>query len=432
MQGGGLQLGGMSGGLKLNLGQPSGLMLGGANTATTSSLLGTTGQQPRLGTGGFGTGVLGTGGLGTGGLGTGGFGTGGLGTGGFGTGGLGTGGFGTGALGTGGLGTGLGMGGLGTGGLGTGGFGMGGLGTGGLGTGGLGLGTGGLGTGGLKGIGTGIGLGGLNTQKGGGMLSQPQSTDFTALQAQQQLNHGMLTMVNAVRSPAIFDDDRDQVVTRFNVLQACSGVGKGIARVEGYSDLQSVDFTPENPFCKFKTLCYNRLPSSRNEDGMVTLQFNKPDSVLMSQQETLVKELQTIVSAATVQVVVNTIRPLPDNCSELTLYMTEKSFMGTRRLLAADVYVFLNNRKANLEKLGVTGLYPKTGFTEGNLKLYLQNPPSGITAQMWEESKSTNPDSQKYIPVAILGSKDLLKRAKHQQQETKQHQSRLEVKRELS
>jgi nuclear pore complex protein Nup54 len=46
---------------------------------------------------------------------------------------------------------------------------------------------------------------------------------------------------------------------------------------------------------------------------------------------------------------------------------------------------------------------------------------------MWEESKRNNPDSQKYIPVAILGSKDLLKRAKHQQQETKQHQSRLEI-----
>ena len=46
---------------------------------------------------------------------------------------------------------------------------------------------------------------------------------------------------------------------------------------------------------------------------MVTLQFNRPDSVLTSQQETLVKELQTIVNAATVQVVVDTIRPLPDN-----------------------------------------------------------------------------------------------------------------------
>ena len=95
------------------------------------------------------------------------------------------------------------------------------------------------------------------------MLSQPQSTDLTALQAQQQLNHGMLTMVNAVRSPAIFDDDRDQVVTRFNVLQACSGVGKGIARVEGYSDLQSVDFTPENPFCKFKVFLCNIILTTR-------------------------------------------------------------------------------------------------------------------------------------------------------------------------
>jgi nuclear pore complex protein Nup54 len=204
-------------------------------------------------------------------------------------------------------------------------------------------------------------------------------------------------------------------------------VGKGIARVEGFGDPQSVDFTPENPFCKFKTLCYNRLPSSRNEDGLVMLQFNKPDSVLLSQQDTVTRDLQTIVNTATVQVVVDTIRPLPDNCSELTLHMTEKSFMGTRRLLAADVYVFLSNKKANLEKLGVTGLYPKTGFSEENLKLYLQNPPSGVTARMWEQSKKNNPDPQKYIPVAVLGSKDLLKRAKHQQQETKQHQSRLEI-----
>ena len=33
----------------------------------------------------------------------------------------------------------------------------------------------------------------------------------------------------------------------------------------------------------------------------------------------------------------------------------------------------------------------------------------------------------RYIPVAVWGSKELLKRAKHQNQETKQHKSRLEV-----
>ena len=42
------------------------------------------------------------------------------------------------------------------------------------------------------------------------------------------------------------------------------------------------------------------------------------------------------------------------------------------------IYHIYTIPQAYLEKLGVTGLYPKTGFTEENLKLYLQNPPSGL------------------------------------------------------
>ena len=89
----------------------------------------------------------------------------------------------------------------------------------------------------------------------GGVLNQHPSMNLSALQQQQLVNHRMLTMVNAVRSPTVFDDDRDLVITRFNVLQACCGVGKGIARVEGYAEPQTVDFTTENPFCKFKVWC---------------------------------------------------------------------------------------------------------------------------------------------------------------------------------
>lgn len=66
-------------------------------------------------------------------------------------------------------------------------------------------------------------------------------------------------------------------------------------------------------FFLFQTLCYNRLPSSRNEDGLVMLQFSKSDSVLLSQQDTVTKDLQALVNTATVQVVVDAIRPLPDN-----------------------------------------------------------------------------------------------------------------------
>ena len=94
------------------------------------------------------------------------------------------------------------------------------------------------------------------------MFNQQMSANPSALQQQQQMNLRMQTMVNAVKSPRLFDDDRDLVVTKFNVLQACSGVGKGIARVEGYNEPQIVDFTPENPFCKFKVILHNALPLS--------------------------------------------------------------------------------------------------------------------------------------------------------------------------
>ena len=104
--------------------------------------------------------------------------------------------------------------------------------------------------------------------------------------------------------------------------------------------------------------------------------------------------------------------------SEMTVYVLERSVMGsTRHLLAADVFMFLQNAtrkvsltpsspppppplpsspsspssssphcccyccvQAELEKLGVVGLYPKTGFNEEHLKLYLENPPAGNTA----------------------------------------------------
>ncbi len=62
-----------------------------------------------------------------------------------------------------------------------------------------------------------------------------------------------------------------------------------------------------------QTICYSRLPSSRNEEGLVALQFTKPGSLLLAEQETIVKSLQLIVATPGVQVMVESIRPLPDN-----------------------------------------------------------------------------------------------------------------------
>lgn len=62
-----------------------------------------------------------------------------------------------------------------------------------------------------------------------------------------------------------------------------------------------------------QTICYNRLPTLRNEDGLVSLQFKKTDGQLLTEQESMRSSLQTIIGNPSVQVIVESIRPLPDN-----------------------------------------------------------------------------------------------------------------------
>ena len=63
----------------------------------------------------------------------------------------------------------------------------------------------------------------------------------------------------------------------------------------------------------FQTICYNRLPLLKNEDGLVSLQFKKKDSQLIAEQEVIRTTLQNIVNNPSVTVVVESIRPLPDD-----------------------------------------------------------------------------------------------------------------------
>lgn len=54
----------------------------------------------------------------------------------------------------------------------------------------------------------------------------------------------------AIRAPVVFGDERDQILVKFNMLQACCGTGKGLVIYNG--QLQTVDFTTDNPVCRFK------------------------------------------------------------------------------------------------------------------------------------------------------------------------------------
>lgn len=56
--------------------------------------------------------------------------------------------------------------------------------------------------------------------------------------------------VTALSAPTLLGDERDSILAKWNQLQAYWGTGKGY-----YSNNnQPVDFTQENPFCRFKVL----------------------------------------------------------------------------------------------------------------------------------------------------------------------------------
>lgn len=80
-----------------------------------------------------------------------------------------------------------------------------------------------------------------------GLFSQQRTQP--AAPAVQQV--APLTLLAAALSqPQIYGDERDGIIAKLNQLQAYWGTGKGFYNQQG-----AVDFTPQNPFCRFKVSC---------------------------------------------------------------------------------------------------------------------------------------------------------------------------------
>ena len=70
------------------------------------------------------------------------------------------------------------------------------------------------------------------------------------LMTAQQQNESMqlANMAMAVSLTNIYGDERDTIVAKWNQIQAFWGSGKGYFNQQG----DAVNFTPDNPFCRFK------------------------------------------------------------------------------------------------------------------------------------------------------------------------------------
>ncbi|XP_061189372.1 nucleoporin p54-like [Saccostrea echinata] len=271
------------------------------------------------------------------------------------------------------------------------------------------------------------GLGGTGTTTTGqssfGFGLGTQQTN--PLQVQQPPTSNLENIATAVTLPQIYGDERDAIIAKWNQLQAAWGTGKGI-----YSQQGSVEFTPDNPYCRFKAVGYNRLPKTKNEDGLVSLFIKKPEAEVRANQQQIVDTLFGIFgSKPQLSVCVEGIKKLPDNMTEFAIYILERPATGpARRIPANETCNFLNNQVTQLKsKLVVENVVPKMGFTEQALKEYLDTPPAGIHPFLWEQAKLDNPDPENLIPVPMIGFKTLHQRLKHQEQQTQAHQQRLDI-----
>ncbi|XP_067136137.1 nucleoporin p54 isoform X2 [Centruroides vittatus] len=232
----------------------------------------------------------------------------------------------------------------------------------------------------------------------------------------------------AISLPSVYGDERDVILAKWNQLQAFWGTGKGYFS----NNSAPVEFTPENPFCRFKAIGYNCLPPWKVEDGLVGLIFNKKESDIRNQQQQMVDSLHRLFgSKPTISVHVEGIKSQPDEKTEVIIYLVERSLHGcmSRRIPSTDVMAFLEQpvSKTPLTSMDVVGLISKAAPTKEQLKQYLDNTVAGIDPLLWQQAKLDNPDPEKLIPVPMIGFSELKRRLKYQEHETKQHQERLDI-----
>ncbi|KAL3280106.1 hypothetical protein HHI36_017612 [Cryptolaemus montrouzieri] len=223
----------------------------------------------------------------------------------------------------------------------------------------------------------------------------------------------------------IFNDERDDIIKKWNMLQACWGTGKGY-----YGQNQHVQYSNTNPLYRLKAVGYNIIIDADNSEGLVMMMFNKKESEIRTQKDAIVNGIGGILgNKPNLTVTVDNIRSMNENQTEVRIVVSEKGVTGTtRKIPATDLASYLNQptQKQQLTNVGVTFICAYVTPSKAELEEYLSKPPPGIDNQMWEAAKLDNPNPKKYMPVAINGFTDLKSRMHNQEYETGLHKAFLQ------
>ncbi|CAH1724549.1 unnamed protein product [Aphis gossypii] len=261
----------------------------------------------------------------------------------------------------------------------------------------------------------------LSTPFGQGNTTQQSQQQLQQQQQQQQQlppNANDL-VINSIVNCKLFGDERDQVICKLNLLQACWGTGKGFYGL----NMPPVEYTPQNPLCRFKAITYSVKPTSSSRDALVAININKKIDEIRKQEVQLTSNLFAVLgSKPNLSVHLDTLKWYTESKSMALIYVEEKLQNGsTKRISNVDIinYLMQPAPKQQLSNMGIENIFPYTGFTEENLREYYENPPAGIDLRVWKQAQADNPNSAVFIPVPIVGFSELCRKYKcHNEQVT--------------
>ena len=153
----------------------------------------------------------------------------------------------------------------------------------------------------------------------------------------------------------LFNDNRDSIIARLNMLQASWGQGKAY-----YSNqAQPHTITQDNPLCRFKSVGYSMIPKYENTDGLVALVINKKVGEVEAGKTQLITSLTGVLgNKPGLSVSVENIKESGDN-SEVIVTVTENNNGVIRKIPSQDLNTFFTNQAMQLKNLGVQNVYSK-------------------------------------------------------------------------
>lgn len=249
---------------------------------------------------------------------------------------------------------------------------------------------------------TGFGGFGLGTNQFGQQQQQQ-------LQQQQQQQQAPATaheaLVAAVFNCCVFGDERDQVLAKWNLIQAQWGTGQAY-----YSrNHPPLTLTEQNPLCRFKAVGYSKLCEKEDKDGHVAMIFNKSEQEIKNNQQGLITSLQGLLgNKPNLAVNVDSVKAVADDKSQVVIYVVDKA-ANNSHVSASELANFLNagNAKNALSSAGCSAVSAVTAPTPQMLQQYLQTPPPGMDIRLWKQAQADKPDSANYIPVPIIGFSEI-------------------------